>query len=136
MFLKFLKKKNGRKTEKKEGDLQQKHCDKQPSKETESVRSSPVEMPKRSLNQGLGLSRLGHYSSSRASSHLSVSSGSTEASLSSSSSRTLNTSVRSSSSSQWVYDIDRFKGAKNVPPKMRSMGYQDVWAQAFTFGGR
>ena len=136
MFLKFLKKKNSHKTEKKEVDMQQKQCDEQPSKEMESVRSSPVGMPTRSLHQGLALSRLGHYSSSRASSHLSVSSGSTEASLSSSSSRTLNTSVGSSSSRQWVYDIDRFKGAKNVPPKMKSMGYQDVWAQAFTFGGR
>ena len=136
MFMKFLKKKRDQKSAKNKDDFVRSDCDQQQTRKSESLTSSPVDMPKHLKSHRQAFSRLGQYSASRTSSHLSVSSGVTEASVSSVSSRTSNGSVKSTSANQWTYDIDRFKGAKNVPAKMKSMGYQDVWAQAFTFGGR
>ena len=138
MFLKIFGKKKDHKSGKKSDDLDRRDCDEHASKEDKAGRSSPIDMPKHFRAHGQTFSRVhGQYSNSRASSQFSVSSGLTESSANSVSSRTLNTSVKSSvNSSRLVYDIDRFKGAKNVPSKMKSMGYQDLWAQAFTFGGR
>ena len=135
MFLKFLKSKKSKKLEQKEVESCEDSCDGEMLRENENPPSSPVDMPSRTSMKSHGptFSRIGQYSNSRASSHLSVSSGMTVSSASSVSSRTSNSSAKSSKS---AYDIDRFKGAKNMPKKMKSMGYQDVWAQAYTFGGR
>ena len=106
--------------------------------ESKRTQTEPVDVPvTRSIGHGPTLSRMGQYSGSRASSigRLSLASGMTHTSSISTASTTSKASAKSTKSN-WSYDVDRFKGPKNLPKKMKSGGYQDVWAQAYAFGGR
>lgn len=133
MFLKFLKSKKGKGSkEMKVHTKEEMDDDKGLSRESlPQRRSSPLSVPRTPLRVQ-SLSRLGQYSHSRASSSLSVSSDSRSISVAS---RASSSSVKSNKSTR-SYEIDRFSGTKSVPKKMKSMGYQDVWAQAYAFGGR
>eukprot|EP00795_Rhopilema_esculentum_P003634 gene3634-14871_t len=99
-------------------------------------KSSPITMPV-TPSRSLTFSRMKGHSTSRASSigHLSIASGMTVSSVGSTSSKA-STSTVSSRKSTWSYDIDRFKGPSKLPKKIKGAGGHDIWAQAYTFGGR
>lgn len=129
MFFSWFKSKKG----KKEGEKRLKKEDSlQRSKSAECCEakssSASIPIPKQ-------LSRMSMYSTaSRASSigHLSVVSGATNVSATSTTSK----ASRKSTQSNWSYNIDRFSGARNDVPRMRSTAHSDLWVQAYAFGGR
>eukprot|EP00112_Aurelia_sp_Birch-Aquarium-sp1_P012128 Seg255.3 transcript_id=Seg255.3/GoldUCD/mRNA.D3Y31 product="hypothetical protein" protein_id=Seg255.3/GoldUCD/D3Y31 len=105
--------------------------------ESKRTQTQPVDVPQPVTRSIPTVSRMGQYSGSRASSigRLSLASGMTHTSSMSTASTTSKASTKSTKSN-WSYDVDRFKGPKNLPKKMESRGHQDIWAQAYAFGGR
>ena len=137
-FFKKNKKSKSRAEDSQKGEVD--HEETESCIESKRTQTEPVDVPvtrTRSIGHGPTLSRMGQYSGSRASSigRLSLASGMTHTSSISTASTTSKASAKSTKSN-WSYDVDRFKGPKNLPKKMKSGGYQDVWAQAYAFGGR
>lgn len=132
MFLKFLKRKKDKGAEKNEKDSLHAKEEVRVLQKDLTRSSSPVSMPNTpSKVHGQRFTRAGRFSTSLASSRSSVASSGLADSVSSH--RSIN-SLKSQKSA--TYDIDRFSGRTSLPKKMKSTGYQDVWAQAYAFGGR